>query len=149
MDNNIIFYTWIFIIILMSVLEIATAQLVSIWFVFGAVGALISTIFTDSIFVQILVFAIISGLSLIATRPVVKKFLNFKKEDTNLGRYIGKEAVVTSQINNHLGTGQVNVFGNVWTARSVNGEVIEKGQLVIIKSIDGVKLNVQPLVKKV
>ena len=147
--ENFMIYIWISVIVLMSVLEVVTAQLVSIWFVFGAVGALISTIFTDSIFVQVLIFTIVSVISLIATRPVVKKFLNFKKEDTNLGRYIGKEAVVTAQINNRLGTGQVNAFGNVWTARSVDGEVIEKGQLVIIKSIDGVKLNVQPFVKKV
>ena len=69
--------------------------------------------------------------------------MNFKKEDTNAGRYIGKDGIVIAQINNTLGEGQVNVLGSVWTARSENGSIIKVGENVQIKAIEGVKVIVE------
>jgi membrane protein implicated in regulation of membrane protease activity len=83
------------------------------------------------------------GLTLIVTRPLVKKIMDFKKVDTNAGRYIGKNGVVITQINNTLGEGQVNVLGSVWTARSEDDSIIEIGENVRIKAIEGVKLIVE------
>lgn len=82
---------------------------------------------------------------LFLTRPIVKKFLDFKKEDTNAGRFIGKTGFVTQTINNEFGEGLVNVSGSMWTARSIDSSVIKEGENVIVKSIEGVKL----IVKKV
>ena len=138
-------YVWVGVVIFMSILEAVTAQFVSIWFVVGAIGALIASFFTSSVLVQSCVFVTVTLVSLVATRPIVKRMINFKKEDTNLGRYIGKKALVISEINNDLGLGQVNVSGSIWTARSVDGSKIKEGEIVIVDSINGVKLNVKSI----
>lgn len=138
-------YIWLAVIVVMSLVEASTAQLVSIWFVLGAIVSLIVSVFVPSVLIQLAVFVLVALITLVCTRPFVKKLMHFKKEDTNLGRYIGKTALVIKDINNELGEGQVNVSGSIWTARSVNGEIIETGKSVVVRSIEGVKLNVEAL----
>lgn len=138
-------YIWLAVIVVAAVVEASTAQLVSIWFVVGGIGALIAELCGAPLWVQTVVFVVVTGITLLITRPLVKKLLNFKKEDTNAGRYIGKIGIVTGEINNQLGTGQVNVMGSIWTARSLDGSVIEIGTNVLVKSIEGVKLIVDVL----
>ena len=136
-------YIWLAVIVAAAVFEGVTAQLVSIWFVAGGVGALIANLCGAELWLQAFVFVVVTALTLIFTRPFVRKLMNFKKEETNAGRYIGKKAIVIGQINNTLGVGQVNVNGSVWTARSEDNSVIEIGKNVLIKSIEGVKLIVE------
>lgn len=137
-------YLWLAVIVLAAIVEGVTAQMVSIWFVVGGVGALIASLFHASPGVQLLIFAALTAVTLAATRPFVKKIMNFKKTDTNADRYIGQTGSVTLEINNMLGTGQVNVLGSIWTARSKDGSVIRAGEKVLVKSIEGVKLIVEP-----
>lgn len=121
-------------------MEIFTAQLVSIWFAVGGVAALIASLLNVPFNIQLFIFALVAAVTLIATRPVVKKHLTVKQISTNADRYISKIGIVTIEINNTLGTGQVNVLGSIWTARSSDGSVIEKGEHVMVESIQGVKL---------
>lgn len=130
--------------VIAAVLEAATAQLVSIWFVVGGIGGLIASLLGAELPVQILVFALVAAVTLMVTRPFVKKILDVKITGTNADRYLGKIAVVTVEINNTLGTGQVNVLGSIWTARSSDGAVLPVGARVVVESIDGVKLIVHP-----
>jgi len=141
-------YIWIAAIVLLAILEGATAQLVSIWFVIGGIAALIASIFTDAVWIQLTVFVLVSILSLLLTRPLVKKAMSFKKEDTNAGRVVGQKAIVIETIENDEGKGQVNVSGSVWTARSMDQTVIPKGTSVLVDAIEGVKLIVHPLEEK-
>lgn len=136
-------YIWLIIIVVAAVVEGLTSQLVSIWFVAGAICALIANICGAPVWIQIDVFALVTILTLLATRPLVKKLLNFKRIDTNAGRYIGETGIVTTEINNILGQGQVTVRGSVWTARSIDNSQIEVGSQVLVKSIEGVKLMVE------
>ena len=138
-------YIWLIVIIVMSILEACTAQLVSIWFVIGAVVSLIVSIFSTSVTLQIIVFIAVTLLMLFLTRPFVKKLFSFKKEDTNSGRYIGKTGIVVKTINNEIGEGQVNIFGSIWTARSVDDSIIAEGENVKVESIQGVKVLVKKL----
>lgn len=136
---------WLSIIIVLSVVELVTAQLVSIWFVIAAVITLIVSLFCDSLLIQIIVFIGITLILLALMRPILKKAMDFKKEDTNFGRNIGKKALVISEINNDIGTGQVNVSGITWTARSADDSIIPKDTMVIIEKIEGVKLIVRKI----
>lgn len=133
-------YFWLAVIIVAAVVEGSTAQLVSIWFVAGGVGALIANLCGAELWTQTVVFVVVTAVTLVSTRPLVKKLMNFKKEETNADRYIGKDGIVIAEINNTLGVGQVNVLGSVWTARSEDGSVIKIGEHVLIKAIEGVKL---------
>lgn len=133
-------YLWLAIIIVAAVVEAATTQLVSIWFVIGGVSALIANLCGAPLWLQWVIFAGVSTLALLATRPLVRRLLSFKRVDTNADRYIGATGIVTVQISNTLGKGQVTVKGSVWTARSADGSEIPEGCPVLIQSIEGVKL---------
>lgn len=134
---------WLIVVIAASLLEMATTQLVSIWFAAGGVCALIACTLGADLPIQIMVFVIAAALLLAFTRPLVKKSLAFRKTNTNADRYIGKIAVVTVEINNTASAGQVNVLGSVWTARSADGTVIPAGSRAVVEAIDGVKLIVR------
>lgn len=140
-------YIWLGVIILAAVVEGLTVQLVSIWFVIGGVGALIANLLGAPLWLQTVVFAAVTTITLIGTRPAVKRLMNFKKEDTNAGRYIGETGLVIAEINNTLGVGQVKVRGSIWTARSEDGSNIKEGENVRINSIEGVKLIVKSIHK--
>ena len=138
-------YIWIAAIVLLAILEGATAQLVCIWFVIGGIAALVTSIFTDVIWIQLTVFVAVSILSLLITRPLVKRAMSFQ---TNAGRIVGQKGIVTEAVENDQGKGQVNVSGSIWTARSMDQTVIPKGASVLVDAIEGVKLIVHPIEEK-
>ena len=134
---------WLILMIGMVVLELSTAQMVSIWFAIGALGALIATYLGAEIWLQIIIFLVVSGIALVATRPFVKKLTAGKKVPTNADRYVGRKGVVTATVDNQQGVGLVKIEGSVWSARSVSGEVLPAGEQVVVERIEGVKLMVQ------
>ena len=137
------YIVWAVAIVVFGILEGMTAQLVSIWFVLGSIAALIAAICGASLPVQVIIFVAVTIITLIATRPIVKKKINFKAEKTNADRCIGDSAVVVEEINNLEAKGQVKVDGKVWTARSSDGSVIPENTIVTVEKIDGVKLIVK------
>lgn len=142
MENYFIF-VWIIFAVFMLICEGLTTQLVSIWFVIGAAAAAVTCLFTDSILIQSVVFIVVSLLALVITRPLVKKYVNTKKEPTNSDRLIDRVGIVTLDINNKLGQGQVNVDGKIWSAKSAGENEIKAGANVRITAIEGVKLIVE------
>ena len=136
--------TWIWLgaVVIFGVLEAVTAGLVSIWFVCGAIAALLGTFLGAALWLQAALFRVVSAVTLAVTRPLVRK-LGAKTVPTNLDRAIGSHARVTEDIDNEAGTGAVYVDGKTWTARSVDGIVIPVGEQVEVSSMEGVKLLVQ------
>ena len=138
-------FIWIGLAIVMAVCEAATAQLVSIWFVVGAICAAITTIFTPSIIIQTTVFLAVSFIALIVTKPLVKKLRNKgNAQNTNADRLIGKVGVVVTDIDDEQSIGQVKVSGEVWSARSDFAPIL-KDQKIKVLAIEGVKLIVEPI----
>lgn len=123
----------------MAFIELTTVNLVTIWFVVSGIIALVTSFFTDNTLIQFGVFVILGVILLITTRPIIKKILK-QKVATNYDRVIGKQGVVTEKItkNNY---GEVKVDGKRWTAFA--NETIEKGSVVKILEIEGVKLKVE------
>ena len=135
---------WTAAIILFGVVEAATAGLVSIWFVAGALVALIAAFVDASLVVQIILFLVVSATALALTRPMLRKITNANAVPTNADRVLGETAKVTETIDNENSVGAVYVDGKTWSARSTDGSVIPAGSRVYIESMQGVKL----LVKK-
>jgi membrane protein implicated in regulation of membrane protease activity len=132
---------WWFIAFLVFIfIELITVNLVTIWFAIGAIAAVVTTFFTDSIVIQSIVFVVVSVLSLLITKPLVKKFKKFDITPTNSDRVIGKIGEVTKKISSNK-YGEVKVFESIWTAKS--DEEIEVGKKVKVLSIEGVKLIVK------
>ena len=134
---------WIVLLVVLIIVEAATAQLVTIWFAAGAAAAIIAERCHAPQWLQWIVFLAVSVISLIATRPLVRKATQKTMQPTNSDRCIGQTAVVIEDINNIEGKGQVHVNGITWTARSADGTVFKKDDLVTVEKIDGVKLIVR------
>ena len=135
---------WLVAVIALGVLEAVTVGLVSVWFAVGALAALISSLFGGPLWLQILLFIVVSALALVITRPLVKKYFNKESHKaTNADMVIGEEAHVTEVINNLQATGAVRCMGKEWTARSEDGDIIEKNEIVTVVKIEGVKLIVK------
>lgn len=133
---------WIAAIVGFGVLEAATTQLVSIWFVIGAAAGLISSLCDAPIYLQIVLFVAITVLALVITRPLVKKYIKPQIVPTNADSVIGKTAVVIEDIDNINAKGFVKIDGKIWSARSTDGSEIKKDSLVLVEKISGVKLMV-------
>lgn len=137
---NDMFWFWLTVAVIMAVIEGITPALVTIWFMFGALAAMVLSIFVQSFAVQFAVFAGVSAVLLIFTRPLVKKlFRKTKTVYTNADRIIGQEGVVTEEINNLENKGQITVLGQVWSAKSQDGSIIPSDKTVTVCSIHGVK----------
>lgn len=136
-------WVWIGLIVVTAAVEAATVQLVTIWFAVGGVAGLIAYAAGLEIWLQILIFALVSAVALAVTRPLVKKFTNGRNMPTNADRYIGEKAVVTEKIENDLSKGAVKIGGLEWTARSVDSETAEVGEQVTVEAIEGAKLIVR------
>ena len=135
---------WIAAIIIFGIAEAATAGLVSIWFVAGAVAALVATELGAALWFQFATFLVVSVLALTATRPLARKMLDKTIVPTNADRVLHHEAKVTETVDNENATGAVYIDGKTWTARSDSGEIIEKGKMAKIVRMEGVKLYVRP-----
>ena len=131
---------WFCLFLVALVVELFTAGLVSIWFAIGALCTMGISYLTKNIVIQLLAFIIISVLTLVLTKPLIKKFKVFDVQPTNSDRVIGKLADVTKDIipNNF---GEVKIFGEYWTA--ISEEKIKAGAKVRVKAIEGVKLIVE------
>ena len=131
-------------IIIAIALEAATAQLISIWFAGGGLAGLIAHFLHAPFWLQVIAAAVATLILLLATRPLVRRFLRGKETRTNAGRVVGRTAVVTEPIDNVLAKGRVSVLGSDWTARSLDGGAIPAGAQVRVERIEGVKLIVSP-----
>lgn len=140
---NLMIWVWLAAIVLFILVEAATAGLVSIWFVAGAVAALFAAIIHCSTLAQWMVFLAVSFAALLITRPLLKNVIRPKAEATNLDRVIGCTGRVTEAIDNRVSAGAVYVDGKTWTARSADGSVIPTGSTVRILKMEGVKLFVE------
>lgn len=135
---------WIVVLVAAIVAEAVTMGLVSIWFVGGALAALLIEKLHGGIYLQMIVCLVVSLVMMYFTRPIAIKYFNKDRQKTNAGSLIGKQAVVTGRIHNLEGTGQAIVSGQEWSAKSLKDEqIFEEGEIVKIVKIKGVKLIVE------
>ncbi|MDD6160823.1 MAG: NfeD family protein [Oscillospiraceae bacterium] len=134
---------WLALLILFAVGEAVSVGLTSIWFAAGSLVALVAALLGGPLWLQIVLFILVSALCLLAIRPLARKYLNNHVEATNADRVIGSDARVTEEIDNLRGKGAVVVGGITWTARSENDAVIPVGALVKVRRIEGVKVFVE------
>lgn len=133
---------WLGIAVVLGILEAATVALICIWFAIGALAAMIPAYFGAPLWVQILVFLVISAVCLAFTKTFFKDVVKTKKQPTNTDRLIGTDGVVSSKIDNLQGTGKVYISGLTWSARTIDGSGAEEGDIVTVEKIEGATLYV-------
>lgn len=133
------FYTWLAVVILLAIVEMASVGLICIWFVASGLLAMIISLFTDNIYIQFTVFALGGIILLLLTRKITKKLVP-KKENTNIDRIVGMKGIVVEKITKKT-PGSVKVDGKVWTA--IANETISENSEVKILEINSTKLTVE------
>lgn len=134
---------WVFWLIaagVFFVIEMATVGFLVFWLGIGALLAMIISFITDNIIIQCVIFLISSTILIIFTKPLINKFVKIPEEvKTNAYSIIGKKAIVILPINNIKGNGQIKIDGEVWSAKSIDEENIQKDAEVEVVDIDGVR----------
>ena len=138
-------FIWLGLMVLFLVAEAASVTMVSLWFALGALGALIVNLLGAKVWLQILVFFVISIVTLAALRPLSRKYLSPRITRTNVDSVIGSQGRVIAAIDNVEAAGQVKLGAMEWTARSTSGDPIPEGTLVKVDRIEGVKVFVSPV----
>ncbi|MDO5556419.1 MAG: NfeD family protein [Clostridia bacterium] len=136
---------WLIVAGVFFIIEIATVGFLIFWLGVGALLAMITSFLTNSIFIQTIVFVITSCILIPLTKPLADKFVGKNIIPTNTSSLINKHGVVIMDINPIQATGQVKVNGEIWSAKSENELVINKGTEIEVLKIDGVKLIVSPI----
>lgn len=136
---------WLVLMIFFIFIEASTVSIVSLWFAFGALVAMIVSFFGAEIWLQILLFAAVSCILLAALRPLVHKYFTPKLIRTNVDAIIGQTGIVLEKIDNISAQGKVKLGAVEWSARSTAQESIEPGTKVTVDRVEGVKVFVTPV----
>lgn len=141
MESMVIFWAAVMALALFG--EIITAELVAVWFIPSSLVSMVLAFFEVPIWVQWLVFIVMSAALLVLAfkflRKLLLKNIGNKKTDTDI--LIGKLARVEEDIDNAEMQGAVKIDGKIWSARMVDdSESAQKGEFVIVEYISGVKL---------
>ena len=136
---------WIAILIGGIAIEVATLNLVSVWFAVGALAAFIALTLGAGFVVQLIVFAVVSAIMLCLIRPLTTDILKPKGAKTNADRIIGELALVTETISNAQSKGQIKIYGKIQSAKRNDDQIINEGETVKIIAIRGVKAIVEPV----
>ena len=131
---------WLALMILFMIVEASTVTMVSLWFAAGALAALLASLLGAPIWLQVLLFLVVSAALLACLRRTVSKHFTPKLSKTNVDAIIGSRGYVTADIDNVSATGTVKLGAMEWTARSTSGHTIPKGTLVQVERIEGVKV---------
>jgi membrane protein implicated in regulation of membrane protease activity len=134
---------WLMLFLILAVIEAASFELITIWFAIGALFGFFGALAGFSFLWQVILFVFTATIFLIYTRPLAVKYLNTGTKRTNVDRFLGEQGIVIEAIDAVNGKGQVRVLGQVWSARTLNGEPIDVDTKIEVLEISGVKLIVQ------
>ena len=137
-----LYWLWLGLTVIFVVAELATTALVSIWFVVGSVAALLASFVTDSFTIQALVFAVVSAVALVATKPLVARLRTRKAAPTGADRNVGRTATVLEAVT-PAQPGRVRLDGVDWNA--TGSQPLAPGQLCTVLQVRGTMLVVAPL----
>jgi membrane protein implicated in regulation of membrane protease activity len=133
---------WVALAILAAIVEVSIPHFGVIFVSAGAVAAAIVAAFGHGFPAQVIVFIAALGLSLGLLRPRLVNQLGGRGVPSRTDTLIGKEGVVTHEIDPRLGGGRVNVGGEDWAARAVTPLPVDT-KIRVLRA-DGIVLEVTP-----
>lgn len=131
---------WIALAVVLAIAEAFTGTLVLIMFAAGGVAAAIAAAFGLNVAGQAVIFTVVSALSLVALRPIIRKHMlpAIAGADETIGvkALEGAPGVVLEEVTGE--SGLVRVEGEMWTARVFDAtQVIEPGERIRVIEVRG------------
>lgn len=138
---------WLLVVIVSLIVEIATVDLVSVWFAAGGIVALVLQLLSVPTMLQIVSFVLVSIMMMVIIRPIAKKYLKTNIVSTNYDRVIGKHALVTKPIDADT-KGEVKVLSTFWSASSIDNSPLSPGEYCEVLAVEGAHLVVGKIEKE-
>ena len=130
---------WLGVAVFFLVVEMLTTTLVSIWFVPAAIIVCLLTFVIESLVWQVAIFVVLSAVFMVVARKIYKKHIKKPVDDVDQNeKLLGKVAIVTEDTTPI--SGRILVGDVYWRAVSENGDIISKGETVVIKRVEGTTL---------
>ena len=124
---------WAVVGLICLILELTAGDFFIICFAIGAVPAAIVAALGAGTYYQIVVFAVITLVSLFYVRPFAKRYLH-KGEDkriSNADALLGRQGRVVEAVEAY-GFGRVQIDGDIWKAVTKGGVDIPEGDNVVV-----------------
>lgn len=140
MSNFLLTYgswIWLGVLILCFIIEAFTLSLTTIWGALASIPLVFIARTSLPFRWQLLIFAVITVLLIIFTRPFAIKKLKNGNEKTNVNSLEGEEVLVTKTITKFEKGLAKGKNGIIWSATSENNEVIPENTMALISSIEG------------
>jgi len=135
---------WTILGVVCVIIEVVTPSFFILWFGIGAFISALMSLFMKSVTLQVLVFAAVSAVLVIFTRPLGKALVGRATKKAGVDALVGNEGVVIEEVNPDTGKGLIRVGSDVWRARPSNGSsMISVGRRVRITGVDGTHLIVE------
>ena len=137
---------WVIISIVCLILELSSGDFFILCFAIGAAASAIIAGCGANLTWQVIIFAVVSALSLLLVRPALIKKLHkpHRERLSNAEAMIGQEGRVSENIEAG-GYGRVAIDGDDWKALSADGSAIEKNTRVRVVKMDSIILTVEPI----
>ena len=143
MPLDFVVTTWILVAVIAAVIEVSIPHFGMIFVSVAAVAAALVAFLGFGAVAQSVVFVIALGLTYFLIRPRLKSQLNAVGVPSRTEALLGREGIVTFDIESTVGAGRVNVGGEDWAARAK--APIQAGTRIRVIAADGVVLEVAPV----
>ncbi len=113
-------WIWLAGALVLAIAEALGGEFVLLMLGAGALATAGVALLTQLLWLQLIVFAIVSVATVVLGRPaLLRKFHVHEHTKTNVQAIVGSKAVVISTVDTH--GGQVKIGGEVWSASGVDG----------------------------
>ncbi len=137
---------WVVLALVLVAVETFTVAFIGIYLAAGALCAAVVAAFDGALWLQLVVFAVVSAATLYLTRPALRsRFVNAPLVPSNVPALVGRRGVVVAIPAGTGGRGQVRVGTEDWSARSTDEATVAVGVTVEVVSIEGVAVIVRPI----
>lgn len=142
--SNNLWSVWLVLGAGLALTELATLDFTLLMLAAGAVaGGVTAVIFPGFLWLQIAVAVLVAILMLALLRPtLLEKIRRMPGYRSSIDKLVGSTGVVVAEIT--AAGGEVKLSGEVWTARSVDGNPIPIGEQIEVYQVDGATVVVYP-----
>ena len=125
---------WFVGAMLLGILEIFTLDLTFAMLAGGAIAAGIVALLDFPLWASIATFAIVSAILLFVLRPSLMRHFKSGATATGSAALVGRQAIALDPVTTRAG--RIKLNGEVWTARTREGEVAESAYATVV-AIEG------------
>jgi membrane protein implicated in regulation of membrane protease activity len=137
------FWIWVVLTALLAVGEMLTASFFVLPFAIGTAAAALVAFFGGPLWLQWLLFVVVSAIALIAFRPLAKKLTEKAEPDkSGVDRLIGLTGVILEGTT-PAGSMQARVDHEIWTVTTESDRRFPADTPVRVLSVDGTHLVVE------